>query len=112
MPEIPTEVLTFYHGTGVAAARSIITGDSKGTTLEELGAFELGYKIYWALLESANLSPDEDFHLHSSFTGPGSDFFKSLATRSQSFARQTRVGSKAHVVRRSKLLLAELNDES
>jgi hypothetical protein len=70
-----TEALTFYHGTGRAAARSILECGARNLLFEEMGAWNLGREIRRALLQNANLSPAEDSRLHFEFKGaPGREY--------------------------------------
>jgi hypothetical protein len=69
------EDLTFYHGTGRVAARSILKYGARNLLFEEIGARNLGREIRRALLTNANLSPGEDFKLHFEFKGaPGREY--------------------------------------
>jgi hypothetical protein len=62
-----TEDLTFYHGTGAAAARAILVSGSRESLFEEIGAYALGRQVRRALLTHAKLAPNEDWLLHSVF---------------------------------------------
>jgi hypothetical protein len=68
------EELLFYHGTGRAAAQSIIACGSRDTLFEEIGARTLGQQIRRALLHYAKLSDEEDWKLHSAFACPGMEY--------------------------------------
>jgi hypothetical protein len=69
-----TEDLTFYHGTGAAAARAILACGSRDSLFEEIGARKLGRVIRQALLANWGLSPGEDWRLHFLVKGPGSEY--------------------------------------
>jgi hypothetical protein len=71
---VNTENLTFFHGTGVAAAHAILTSGSRDSLFEEIGACALGREILQALMEHARLKPDEGWRLGSVFQGPGSEY--------------------------------------
>jgi hypothetical protein len=62
-----TEDLTFFHGTGRAAANSILEFGARNLLFEEIGARRLGREIRQALLKNAELSPSEDYKLHFAF---------------------------------------------
>lgn len=59
-----TEELSFYHGTGEAAARAILTSGSRDSLFEEIGARRLGREIWRAILAHWRLSSAEGWKLH------------------------------------------------
>jgi hypothetical protein len=60
-----TEDRTFYHGTGSAAAKSILASDLKGSPLEKIGAFTLAREIYQAILKHAGLPRSDAWQLYA-----------------------------------------------
>ena len=71
-----TENLTFYHGTGRAAADAILHSGAQDRWLKEIGAFDLGRAILTALRNHAGIAgPHEDMKLCFAFNGlPGSEY--------------------------------------
>jgi hypothetical protein len=65
-----TEYLTFYHGTGKAAALSILRSGAEDAVFEKYGARTLGREMRRAILSYAKLSPNEDWRLITCFDLP------------------------------------------
>ena len=65
-----TEHLTFYHGTGAAAANTILNCGARNSLFEDIGARELGQEIRRALLDCTGFASNEDWRFHS-LSGPG-----------------------------------------
>jgi hypothetical protein len=73
-PRMETEDLTFYHGTGAAAAGAILVSGARNSVWDEIGARALAREIREALLAHERISPAEDGRLHCVFKGAGSDY--------------------------------------